>query len=278
MDKQTPKLSNSLLTPEPHYIPGFVGHCPQLKFNGGKSYGQLTAEMLRLPNIKCSAHRVVSDHHVPSAEYDSALTLRMIPGFTGFIPKRHNYFGSSYSDTCRKAISEFNQERRTRTQRSSSDLPALVYHTNPHPERLRPSLAATSGTVFRYKPLKPFTPLRTPYVMDDDDPNKHFILGFSGHVPKSRFLFGKGYAVTTNQALIQFGEQQRTDPRSQNNSGRKDSSVVTKSTIYPTDSRMVPSFSGHIPGYKFMCGDTFGNLSRNVLEKSGIKRISQDKS
>ncbi|XP_038548116.1 protein FAM166B-like [Micropterus salmoides] len=104
------------------------------------------------------------------------------------------------------------------------------------------------------------------------------ITGFTGHVPKSRFLIGKGYPITTNQALIQFGKQQQSDPTSQDIPNRKDSTITTLPTIYPSNRGVVPSFTGHIPGYQFMYGHTFGQLSQNALEKSGIKRILQAKS
>jgi len=43
----------------------------------------------------------------------------------GFIPKRQNYFACSYSETCRKALSEFYQDECVKIQRQSTDLPAV---------------------------------------------------------------------------------------------------------------------------------------------------------
>lgn len=73
-------------------------------------------------------------------------------------------------------------------------------------------------------------------------------LGFTGHVPKSRFLIGKGYPVITNQALIKFGKQQRRHSTSQNHHGKKNSTSSQLPTIYPSNSGVIPSFTGHIPG------------------------------
>lgn len=47
-------------------------------------------------------------------------------GVLGFIPKRQNYFACSYSEACRKALSEFYQEGRSKLQRQSSHLPAVA--------------------------------------------------------------------------------------------------------------------------------------------------------
>lgn len=44
-------------------------------------------------------------------------------------------------------------------------------------QRPKPPLAAISDKVFTYKPVKPFVPPGNPYIMDDDDPHKHFISG-----------------------------------------------------------------------------------------------------
>nr|XP_046231765.1 protein FAM166B isoform X2 [Scatophagus argus] len=268
MDKHAPKFSKVSLTPEPYYIPGYTGHCPQLKYSMGKSYAKLTAELLTNPEVRHSDRLVLH-----TAQPDTALTLsssnvrEVIPGFTGFIPRRQNHFACSYSEMCRKSLSEFYQERRAKTQ--SADL---------LPERPKLPLTAVSDKVFIYKPLKSLTPTLSPYLMDADDPHKYFISGFTGHVPKSRYLIGKGFPIITNQALTQFGSQQRRDPTSQNTSGEKDSTVTSMPKIYPANTGLVPSFTGHIPGYKFTYGHTFGQLSKEALEKSGIKRILLEKS
>ncbi|KAI3362350.1 hypothetical protein L3Q82_012652, partial [Scortum barcoo] len=223
----------------------YAGYCPQLKYSMGKSYGQLTAELLSSPEVKHSSRLVLHMGHFPAAEPDSGLTLRSISD--SFIPKSQNYFASSYSETCRKALSEFYQEGRMRIQQKSSDLPAVVQSSNQRSERPKLPLTPISSNVI-YKPLKSFTPTGKPYSMADDDPYKFFISGFTGHVPKSRFLIGKGYPITTNQALIQFGKQQRSDPTSQDIPGRKSSTVTPMPTIYPSNRGVVPSFTGHIPG------------------------------
>ncbi|XP_020485529.1 ciliary microtubule inner protein 2B [Labrus bergylta] len=277
MEKYASRFKEVLLTPEPYYIPGFAGYCPQLKYTVGKSYGKLTSQLLSSPEVKHSTRLDLHQELVPSAETDSDGTMKMLPGYTGFIPNRQNYFACRYSETCRRALTEFDQERRARIQRQSSDLPAVANCSNCQFKRPSPPFTAISDKVFSYKPLKPVIPLGRPYAMGDDDPNKYFISGFTGHVPKSRFLVGKGYPVTTNQALIQFGAQRRSDATSQNFTERKETSVAAKSTIYPSNSGVVPAFTGHIPGYKFMYGQTFGQLSQNAMEKSGIKRIPRDK-
>ncbi|KAK2819070.1 hypothetical protein Q5P01_024631 [Channa striata] len=286
MEKYPPKISKVLMTPDPHYIPGYAGYCPQLKFQMGKSYGQLTAELLTCPEVEHSSRLVLHTGHVASTDSDTGLTQRtsdsnlkkMIPGYTGFIPKRQHYFACSYSETCRKALNEFNEERRAKTQWKPTSLPVAVSDTNQHVERPKPPLTPISNNRISYKPSKPFLSTERPYLMEDDNPYKYFISGFTGHVPKSRFLIGKSYPLTTNKALIQFGKQQRSDSISQNKPGSTSSTSRHIPRIYKSNRGMMPSFTGHIPGYKFMYGHTFGQLSQEALEENCIKRLLPEKS
>ncbi|XP_008288241.1 ciliary microtubule inner protein 2B [Stegastes partitus] len=264
MDRYGPRVSKALLAPNPPYIPGYAGYCPQLKFNIGKSYGRLTAELLTRPELVPSKDSDTGP--TPRGLADSNLK-RMIPGYTGFIPRSQNYFACSYSEGCHKALTEFSQERQEKLQQQSENLPAA---------RLKPPLTLISNKAISYEPGQIFTPAGRPYSMDDDNPHKYFVSGFTGHVPKSRFLIGKGYPVITKQALVQSGRQ-HSYLTSKDLQGKMNSSTPPLPSIYPSDRGVVPSFAGHIPGYKFMYGQTFGQLSRNALEKSGIKRILLEK-
>ncbi|KAM9820774.1 ciliary microtubule inner protein 2B [Neosynchiropus ocellatus] len=251
--------------PDTNYIPGYTGYIPQLKYTMGKSYGQLTAELLTSPSMATSNRRVVQREDYTNVVAELPLTTRdipdshskkMIPGYTGFIPKRQNYFACSFTETCHKALSEFYKEQRTKIQKKPP-IPRVVKSTN----------------LFDvYKPLNTFVPSGKAYFLDDDDPQKYFISGFTGHVPKSRFLFGKGYPITTKQALIQFGKQRRGVPTREESPDGSEPVIKANTNIYPTNKGVLPSFTGHIPGYKFMYGQTFGQLSQNALEKSGIMK------
>ncbi|KAG7499620.1 hypothetical protein JOB18_043731 [Solea senegalensis] len=287
MDKYAPKFSKVLVTPDPHYVPGYTGYCPQLKYNMGRTYSQQTAELLTSPDVKRSGRLVLRTGHDPSSACTpdtAALTprgvsdgtmKRVIPGYTGFIPRNRNHFSCSYSETCRKALSEFYQEMYARSLRRSTLLPN-VNCTDRQFERPKPPLTAITDRVITYKPLVSFTHT-SPYYMEDDDQHKYFISGFTGHVPKTRFLIGKGYPIITNQALVKFGKHQRSDPSSQESTGRKDITTPPLPSIYPPNSGVVPFFTGHIPGHKFLFGHTFGQLSKEALEKSRSERILQEK-
>ncbi|XP_034048054.1 protein FAM166B [Thalassophryne amazonica] len=253
MEKYSPKFSKVLLTSDPHYIPGYTGYCPQLKYSVGKPYAKHTADLLTSPEVKHSNHLVLQTGQVPSTESYPGLgdqiwrsntetekpTRKSIPGFTGFIPNRRNYFACTYTQMCHKALSEFYRNRISRIHRQSMDLPPVVNYTNQRLQKLNSPLTTITDEPIPYKPLTPWKPPGKPYSMGDDNPHKYFISGFTGHVPKSRFLFGSGYPIITNKALIQFGKQLRSDPR--------DSTLPSIPPVSPSSIHVASLYGGHSP-------------------------------
>ncbi|XP_077398908.1 ciliary microtubule inner protein 2B [Vanacampus margaritifer] len=254
----TERDSNTvLLERQPQNIPGNSGYRPELELKIGKSYSQLMAE-LRSPALHSSPDgtlRIIPERHAG----------RIMPGYTGFIPKRQNYIACSYAETCQRAFSDFYRKTYANIQQASRDPSLTVNSSQRHSQVQRPTvtLTAVSDQVVSYEPLKSFTPIAKPYLLDDGHPYKYYMSGFTGHVPKSRFVIGKGYPIATNEALVQFGRQK----------GGGDCTLPSICAIYPSCHRgVVPSFAGHIPGYKFMYGHTFGRLSQKALEKSAKRR------
>ncbi|KAG8443591.1 hypothetical protein GDO86_012119 [Hymenochirus boettgeri] len=106
----------------------YSGYCPQFKYNLGKTYGQLTGQLLTSPNIKRSRHLVLQSGPSPSPNHrplehpqdpvrrkrqlgDQRLTISMIPGYTGFIPRSQKFFAKTYTETSRDAMSDFVNEQ-----------------------------------------------------------------------------------------------------------------------------------------------------------------------
>lgn len=141
-------------------------------------------------------------------------------------------------------------------------------------------LMATSKNWTTHMSVDPWKPLESPYSMDDESPHKYFMSGmtkrnwadvsylflmqrfwetfqkltswclcpgFTGYVPKSRFLIGTSYPVTTNRALILFGKQMQSDPTSLDISGEKDN-TLPPIPIYSSNHGLMPAYAGHVPG------------------------------
>ncbi|KAK6315896.1 hypothetical protein J4Q44_G00134200 [Coregonus suidteri] len=288
MEEFPPKFSKVLVTPDPQYIPGYAGYCPQLKYHLGKTYGQLTAKLLSSPEVSRSRRLVLHTGRFPSTETDTGPRDEnwrshhgecrnletMIPGYTGFVPKSQNYFSHTYAETCREALSEFDRDQQRRVRLASADIPLVSNTTNSEfkPRRLSTPLTAISKDPAPYEALDPWKPKVSPYFMEDSSPHKYFISGFTGYVPKSRFLIGTGYPITTNKALVQFGKEMRSDPTSLRLPGYESGVLPPIPTVYPSHRGLLPSYTGHVPGYKFRYGQTFGQLTHNALGLSGTQR------
>ncbi|KAJ3604828.1 hypothetical protein NHX12_026880 [Muraenolepis orangiensis] len=224
-----PKFSSVLVTPDPHYIPGYAGYCPQLKYNMGQTYGQLTARLLTGPEIRHSTKLVLhtgrlittgrlgltAEEPDRTAEEEMLWTTHpyigehrtsdMIPGYTGFVPKRHKYFAQTYAKTCRQALADFSQDQKSKVQLRTAVVPVVAYR-NPAFKVNKLNTPLNTGRN-ELTPPKIWTPLGSPYLMEEGSPHKYYISGFTGYVPKSRFLIGRGYPATTNEALILLGRE-----------------------------------------------------------------------
>ncbi|XP_027705048.1 protein FAM166A [Vombatus ursinus] len=89
--------NHSLFTPEPHYIPGYAGFYPQLRYQVGYTYGQSTAQVLTDPTVNKSPCSVLaplskpkfiedfSQNKISHAQYMDA-NQPYIPHYTGFQP------------------------------------------------------------------------------------------------------------------------------------------------------------------------------------------------
>ncbi|XP_049637584.1 protein FAM166A [Suncus etruscus] len=86
-----------LFTPEPHYIPGYAGFYPQLRFQVGNTYGHTTAQLLTDPGVHKSPCSVLSpitkpkfieDYSQPKAPFVSCRDLLEphIPHYSGLKP------------------------------------------------------------------------------------------------------------------------------------------------------------------------------------------------
>ena len=91
----------------------------------------------------------------------------------------------------------------------------------------------------------------SPFYMPDDHPQKYYMAGYTGFVPKARKYFGRGYPNITRQALQEHSSEDKRMEQSQLEPVRVfRPQEQTKSSIgiYPRDTGLVPHYTGHIPG------------------------------
>ncbi|XP_058464596.1 UPF0605 protein CG18335-like isoform X2 [Malaya genurostris] len=128
-------------TPEPHYVPGYTGYCPQLMYRIGNTYSSLSHKLLLDPTVSHSEKLILSDrstddyhvHRPTLKEIDATGTIvprhedmdsrdvtyqkSLMPGYEGFIPKTQNKFGRRYAVVTSEGLNEFERDcQQTRAQ------------------------------------------------------------------------------------------------------------------------------------------------------------------
>lgn len=76
--------------------------------------------------------------------------------------------------------------------------------------------------------------------------------GFTGFVPRARFLIGAGYPLTTHRALVEFGQNRGSRPEA----GKGSTVLPPLLKSYPTDMGLLPHYAGYVPGER--CGPGTG--------------------
>nr|XP_025964023.1 protein FAM166B [Dromaius novaehollandiae] len=315
----SPKMSQVLMTPEPHYIPGYTGYCPHYKFSVGKTYGQQTSQLLTSLEVPRSCQMVLQPTRwscqgtepqdllgEPEACWGAGtqpLSSIVIPGYTGFIPRAQHFFAKTYSEICKEARSDFAEQRlraaskvqaclktqllpQDPTQESDVSWAGVSWHLaicpglfpdppGPGCHQGHPAAAAALPASAPYVWPHAFQPQHSPYSMEDDDPQKYFISGFTGFVPRARFLIGTGYPITTNRALLEFS--QMVLKRGDRTETKKGSTILPPlGKTYPVETGLLPHYAGYVPGYKFQFGHTYGHLTHNVLGLSTLEKQVPD--
>lgn len=300
-----PKISPVLMTPDPHYIPGYGGFCPQYKYNLGKTYGKLTADLLTSPDIHRSGQLVLQScpfppprttSHIEGPEDitkrrrprlgDKKLSWSMIPGYTGFIPRSQKFFAKPYAETTRDALTDFqNDQYQQESQRQEQALVSKLQsgqqlaHTEQEKQlivaKYRTPLPPLSKDADPYVSPSAYQVQVSPYYMEDGNPHKYFISGYTGYVPRSRFLIGTGYPITTNRAMQEFGHMTleksvRVGGQSEPREGNMEPS--DQSHVYLEELGLLPRYTGYVPGYKFQYGHTYGYLTQNALGQSTLQK------
>ncbi|XP_072920364.1 ciliary microtubule inner protein 2B [Hemitrygon akajei] len=293
-----PKISPTLMTPDPHYIPGYAGYCPQYKYHLGQSYGKLTSKLLTNPALRHSGQLLLQPNLYRETNYNmetkqnqnllqsykasrkaQKLTDSVISGYTGFIPRSKGYFSKTFTETCSDAVAEFEREQlKAASKKQEMELinalqTGKTAGMTEQEKRLRtvkyrtPFTAITSNPIL-YDSSRSHKVLTSPYLMENEDPDKRFMSGYKGYVPRARFLLGSGYPTITNCALIEFNQMLNKSKPTLNSV--KQNEIFPG--IYPSKLGMLPQYTGHVPGYNYQFGHTFGHLTQDALGLSIIQK------
>ncbi|XP_067131805.1 ciliary microtubule inner protein 2B-like [Centruroides vittatus] len=330
-DDPTLPYPHPQIAPEPHFISGYTGFCPQKKYQFGKTSHQATNELLStyyskvaprldvihpFPESKFSLN-IVQNRHPPVG--DIKLRDDIVPGYTGHIPTKYEHYGKRYRAHCLDAIANFeiNQMKShppdpkpTCDEFRGSPFPLKCTSLDP-PLSYSDPLSLPPGSYNRgqrvpgiatgwtphdkpesYQPtgilseerLGPIWPesipnidflTEKPYFMSNADPRKFFIPGYTGYVPGLRYSRGMAYSTGTNRSLCKFTHENAKRRTMLKRPVRVDwiEPVEPPSGRTPVlkylpnhglpflDTGVMPDYTGHIPGYRFVCGNNYGLTS-----------------
>ena len=282
---------SNLFPDEPHYIPGYKGYCPQINFNMGDTYGKVTHNILTDPKIAKSSRKVLAQtstnpSNLQSGELvkirtardrratsygDKKLTINMVPGYTGYIPKKEEHFGQRYAVGCHRAISDF-EGNKSRYSDNQNQVRSIVGRKAQNKVRSEPA---------PYVSTKQVQHSVSPYFMETGDAGKTFMSGYTGFIPHARSHYANVYPIMTMTALTEFTEDRSRQKKTANQevnvdtitgkcqSSKKVSSAAKEcrkttfnNSIYRTKEGLLPRYTGYLPGHKYRYGVTFGTSAR----------------
>ncbi|XP_014088595.1 CIMIP2 protein GA14893 [Bactrocera oleae] len=231
-----------VITPEPHYIPGYTGHCPQFRFRAGKTYGKLTHKLLIDPCVIHAPELIVTpSNRAPiSLVYPTTLETELlnrrekyvdpvyrnpiIPGYDGFVPNLASKVGKRYIAAATAGMAEhellMDQLRCQRRNLMHRDLLGSGFGVfeNKMNERMLPythyrsPLMTVNARAKAFKKLdcnfvekkEPYSKSTVPHFMENDDEEKYIVNGYGGHIPMALTRFGETSKQLTNSALCEF--------------------------------------------------------------------------
>lgn len=287
-----------LMTPDPYHTPGYSGYCPQIKYQFGQTFGKTTFKLLRDDAVTSSGKLVLADIRSSSApavlkELESKkllvrsrtnslgnqkLTDHMVPGYSGYVPRNENFFGTRYTKLCQLAVADFEKDFQRTTQKikelrlvEAVQSGKLKKDSIPHLSPCRSSyvtpLKAIAPKAKPYLLRHPARSAESPLYMADNDVLKNFMSGYTGFVPRARPRHGAGYPIITHDALNEFTTDIARLKSLHNHPvtvHKPEVRIRDLKLLYPVESGIIPRYTGHIPGQRYRFGDTFGHSTVNA--------------
>ncbi|KAJ3066286.1 hypothetical protein HDU98_010403 [Podochytrium sp. JEL0797] len=265
--------------------PGFAGFVPSLKYQFGLTYGNATRHILHTdPSLKQGeiqktaatrreellSQRALSKAKKSSSnekEYvwkrvnkyatgDDRFSFPPVPGYTGYIPRSQEHFGRPYVETTNASLVDFESMLKSR-----NELPSRVQAIK---DQQKPAISdKTAKRALVANPAKPSfayaaaaSPAdeKSPYKLPAKHPEKTYISGYTGFVPRLQNHFGEPYSDSVRKAIDEF-----TVPKSTRDPYKEPHREVKVKSVNTT--QPIPGFTGFIPGSKYGFATTFGKTT-----------------
>lgn len=274
------------------HVPGYRGYCPQIKYRVGKTYGTDTHELAQdtihvAPTNTVVAHpeyvpRVTSQ--LPESTGDNKYTQNMVPGYTGYIPRRPFKFGNTYKEDCDVCIDQhitnykYHDAKYNDLQKQVSGYPRL--RAISYDPDVRDKLNMYRDThPQREILLENRRPLTEPPMP-----------GYRGYIPRIKTTeqgLGCRYNQTTKKGLEMFVQETanharvagaeipqalKSVPMEKLGIPKPPSTAPAVSAdfgssgyrrLYLQDG-MIPKYTGYIPHKRYVFGNTYGDTTRQL--------------
>ncbi|BFZ05840.1 hypothetical protein BsWGS_08879 [Bradybaena similaris] len=264
-------------------VPGYKGYIPQMKYQVGGTYGQETSTLSKEYGMKRGATTLGSCqpeegtvNRLPSASEDRKFTERMVPGYTGYVPRLLFKYGETYRHGCDHSIDEFITNRESYATRQEE----LMRHTLANPKLTAISYDPdVRDQLNRYRDTHPSTAT----LLTDKKPLREPpIPGYQGYVPRVNTTgigLGKRYHCSTDSGLNLFAREQQRHRLISNGSSLKPITLGNTPVDFTTCNTrpgldfstriyarngMIPKYTGYIPHRRFVFGHTYGDETRGL--------------
>uniref|UniRef100_A0ABD2WMN7 Ciliary microtubule inner protein 2A-C-like domain-containing protein n=1 Tax=Trichogramma kaykai TaxID=54128 RepID=A0ABD2WMN7_9HYME len=134
---------------------------------------------------------------------------------------------------------------------------------------VRPDRAGKSRYQYvNEKYVEPKECCTSPYFMNTMNPEKYFVSGFTGHIPNRWAHFGKTHKQMSSDGLRDFTSKylhkKMTDwkPLTIADKRQDEFQKPLAVEIYQKNTPILPKYTGHVPGFQFSIGKTYGTATK----------------
>ncbi|XP_072042046.1 ciliary microtubule inner protein 2B-like [Amphiura filiformis] len=286
-------------------VPGYCGYIEQYKYHVGDTYGNGTKTLSKTYKNRHPITSTYPHHHfenkttyvgtglsgthdvqegkrsmkLPKSTGDNKLTEKMVPGYTGYIPRMPFKFGNTYKEDCDVCIDDFKSNTQRRDNEIKDIKQTLIGST-----RLRP-IATDKHTTIRLNEYRDRNP--TGKVLHDEkrDSREAPIPGYKGFIPRqgvSELGLGSRYHTMCDKSLNVFYDETQThrskisNPLSRTRPTASDDETKASIQLTREDREammhrrlykqigMVPKYTGYLPQIRFQFGHTYGDTTRSL--------------
>lgn len=268
---------------------GFAGHIPGYRDEFGHGYGMTVSRLLSLPHPSdCGQPSTLKGEvgcHLPEIPQRNCSDINryeaprfqgyMMPGYAGFIPCSHNYFGKNYQYPCQPSFSKLNNDRRRHLRKTACC--QMSSNVKNECAESKPDEGSSKYEHIR-RCMESQNHLRCPLSSWPYEPHNctchpdttMLIPGYAGFVPFERGVYGLRYAKATKEGLRRFnkcvkeGRETICLPSGQATMDCSTECERSSEPIYLEDQGFMNSYTGHLPGHKYRFGQSFGRSTRNL--------------